>query len=50
MVHTLGFSFPPGGSGGPEKDSDSSTAIVLRLAIVFHSREFSIGGGIQSCY
>ena len=37
------FSFL-GGSGGPEKDRDSSTAMVLRLAIVFYSGEFSIGG------
>ena len=41
--------FPLGGFGGPEKDHDSGTAIVLRLAIVYHSRGFSIrGGGIQS--
>ena len=30
--------------GGPEKDHDSGTAIVLRLAIIYHSRGFSIRG------
>ena len=30
--------------GGPEKDHDSGTAIVLRIAIIYHSRGFSIRG------
>ena len=40
--------FPLGGFGGPEKDRDSGTAIVLRLAIIFHPREFSIRGHLES--